>query len=323
MKPALKTLANRVATAAGGTLVSTNAFAIMAHQRLALLAEAATLYRSTLKGKGATGIVFSFNRPVQLHATLASYLHHVQNPSPLIVQYRSTNERATKAYNELKKLFAKAPITWVEETTCRATLLEILEGLTTPKLFFLVDDDIFVNPVDMAAFTAINPLEYVPSLRLHPGLSQSYTMRMAQPAPQLEPSTAHKDMQQWTWGAAGNEWDYPYSVEGHLFDTAEILMMTRASPFKAPNTYEGVLHGFAAHARPRPGLCFKTPVLFNNPCNKVQVENDNHAGLTNAFSPEAMLDQWEYGKQIDFLALAGTSYPAPHWEVPMSFIQRG
>lgn len=322
MNSTLKNLVTRAAAAAGGTLVSTNAFSLIAHQRLALLTEAANLYRPTLKGKGATGIVFSFNRPVQLHATLASYLHYAQNPSPLIVQYRSTDTDATKAYDALKKLFAKAPITWVEETTCRATLLEILNGLTTPKLFFLVDDDIFTGPVDMAAFTAIDPLAFVPTLRMHPKLSQSYTMRMPQAAPALTPSKAHKGMLQWAWGAAGNEWDYPYSVEGHLFDTAEIVMMSRSSPFKAPNTYEGVLHSFAAYARSRPGLCYPQAVLFNNPCNKVQTENANHAGLTNAMSPEVMLEQWNKGLRIAYEDYAGLEAKAPHQEEPLRFIPR-
>lgn len=323
MNPALKSLLTRTAAVAGGTLVSNNAFSTIIHQRLALLTEAANLYRDKLDKSGTTGYVFSFNRPVQLHACLASYFHHAQNPTPLIVQYGATTPEADKAYTEVKALMKGNPVTFVKETTCRETLLAELAKLTTPKIFFLMDDIVFINPVDMVQFTAINPLEYVPTLRMHPGLTTCYTMNMPQhPPTTLAPSKAHKGMLQWAWGDAANEWDYPCSLDGNLFDTAEVVMIARASPFKAPNSLEGVIHGFAAALRPRAGLCYAKPVLFNNPCNRVQTEIANRAGETQAFSPEQFLAEWAKGNRIHFEALQGIPAEAPHHEVAFTFIPR-
>lgn len=323
MKKHLKPLLQKAVNALGATVISKAYLEVLETQRLTLLREAAALYRPRLKDPSAVGIVFSFNRPVQLHALLASYFHYAKHPARLIVQYRATEgSLASTIYAEVQKLFANYPVTFVRESTCRGTLLEILAGLTEQKLFFLVDDDIFIRPVEMAAFTAINPLEYVPSLRMGPHLNYSYTMKVPQLPPALQNAPHHPGMLMWNWGSAGNEWAYPFSVEGHLFDTAEIVMMTRATPFKAPNTYEGLLMTFSGLAKNRPGLCYPQSKLLNIPANKVQTENNNHAGESHGVSPEEFLARWQSGEQINPTAFENLIPTMPHQEVPFHFIKR-
>lgn len=323
MKKHLKPLLQKAISRFGATLISHNQLSVQETQRLTLLREAAALYRPKLKDPGAVGIVFSFNRPVQLHALLASYFHYAKQAPRLIVQYRATpGTLADDIYNEVKELFKNHPVTFVAESTCRGTLLEILAQLPEQKLFFLVDDDVFIRPVNMDAFTAINPLEYIPSLRMGAHLRYSYTMKMEQPPPALQNAPNHPGMLTWNWGDAGNEWAYPFSVEGHLFDTAEIVMMTRATPFKAPNTYEGLLMTFAPLAKNRPGLCYPQSKLLNIPCNKVQLENDNHAGETHGVSPEEFLARWQSGEQINPTAFETLVPNSTHQEVPFTFIKR-
>ncbi|MCP5404908.1 MAG: hypothetical protein H6922_01600 [Pseudomonadaceae bacterium] len=316
-------MAQSLALKAGAMLVPQPQHALWQYQRLALLAEAAELYRETLPHTGATGYVFSFNRPVQLHACLASYFHHAANPVPLVVQYEATYPEAAKVYGEVEALMKDKPVTFVKETTCRDTFLATFAKVATRKVFFLMDDIVFLNPVDMAQFTGIDPLAFVPTLRMHPGLSRCYTMNAPQPPPAtLAPSKTHVPMLQWTWGDAGNEWDDPMSLDGNLFDTAEVMMIARASIWKAPNSLESAMKGFAAAMRPRPGLCYAKPVLVNNPCNRVQTEVDNRAGEESAFSPEQFLAAWAKGQRIHFEALAGTSTTGPHQEFPFGFIAR-
>lgn len=326
MKSLLRRLLAVLAGKAGGALVSKTELTLLRHQRLALLLQASAAHRASLAKDGAVGYVFSFNRPTQLHALLVSYFHHVKNPAPLIVQYAAKGKGMAAAYADIQKIFAKQPVTFVTETTCRETFLVTLLNIKQPKLFFLVDDDIFIRPVDLKPFCAINPLDYVPSLRLAPHLSYSYTMKLPQPAPQtLKKSAKYPAMFQFDWGDEANEWNYPFSVEGHLFDTAEIVAMSLASPFKAPNTLEGVLHSFADVCRPpngRPGLCYTTSKLVNNACNKVQTENNNHAGETVDLSPEYLLEQWQKGLMVDVMALANFANHSPCQEIPLQFIPR-
>jgi hypothetical protein len=320
----LKSLATQTTRLVGGELISQREYNELQHQKFTLLEQAARLYRPNLNQKECVGIVFSFNRPVQLQACLASYFHHVANPSPLIVQYRARGDHAKvfkQAYQEIAEEFSDHPVEFIEEDDCRSTLLKILQETNAGKIFFLVDDILFIRPVDMAQFTAVDPLKYVACLRMSPRLNFCYTLQEPTPAPELSENKEH-GMLQWNWGDSKNEWSYPCSVDGNLFDTAEILMMSLSSPFKAPNSYEGALHSFAPALFDRPGLCYSESIILNIPCNKVQEENDNIAGLETALTPEGFLTRWNNGECIDWMRLENFENTAPHQEVAIPFTKR-
>jgi hypothetical protein len=178
---------------------------------------------------------------------------------------------------------------------------------------------VFTREVDIAAFAALDPLVTVPCLRLAPTLSYCYTSQMAQMPPRFTAFDGAEDMMAFAWGEQGNEWDYPLSVDGNLFDTAEMTVMSRVLPYKAPNTYEGALMRFAPVFRKRTGLCFARPKLMNVPCNKVQDEVANKAGDV---SPEFLLAKWKEGLMINPLPFADYPNVGPHEEVRFSFGKR-
>ncbi len=51
------------------------------------------------------GIVFSKDRPIQLHALLESYTHYTANPAQLVVLYNVSDNNYEKGYEELQKLW--------------------------------------------------------------------------------------------------------------------------------------------------------------------------------------------------------------------------
>ncbi len=263
----------------------------------------------------ATGIIFSFNRPVQLELLLRSYFTLAQNPVPLIVQYGAKGEAFKAAYAEVAALYPQ--VTWVAEERFRPTLEGVLAGLTTPKVFFLVDDIVFIRPTDMAAFAALPVDTAVPSLRLAPTLNYSYTSAQAQQPPQFRPGAG--EMLSFTWGEQWNEWSYPMSVDGHLFSTAEVCVMARTAAYKAPNSFEGALMRFAPAFMGRQGLCFAAPKIFNNPCNKVQSEVANLAG---SISPESLLARWQAGERLALAPYLDLHVTAPHMERDLVFEAR-
>ena len=322
IKIMLRVLLRNLAHRFGGVLISQREYNELKLQKVNLLKEAANQYRYNLDDEGVFGLIFSFNRPVQLQALLNSYLRHVKNPAPIIVQYGAMDEKAAVVYKQVEEVFSNKNITFVKEKTCRETLLEILQKTKMPKIFFLVDDIVFIRDFDMAEFGKINPLKNIASLRMAPHLNYCYTMKVDQKPPALAESKFYKDMLTWNWGDEGMEWNYPFSVDGHLFDTAEILMMTRSAFFKAPNSYEGLLSGFRMLADDRLGLCYKEAKLFNIPCNKVQSENDNIAGENNEFSTEEFLKKWEEGFEIDIAVLDDFKNTSPHQEVEIKFVGR-
>ena len=313
--------AQKLLARAGVQLVKTSRIAAEGELLSALLHEAALAERMardlhTPRKKGqplATGLIFSFNRPLQLELLLRSYYALAQNPQPLIVQFGAKGDEFAAAYAEVAKLYPK--VQFVREEKFRDTLLTILNSLTTPKLFFLVDDIVFTRPTDMAAFASLDTATTLPTLRMAPTFTHSYTANQRQKPPSFRPTQG--GMLAFTWYEAGNEWAYPMSVDGNLFDTAEVTVMSRIA--KAPNTYEGALMRFAAAYRNRTGLCFPEPIILNNPCNKVQTEVANRAG---SVTPEDLLRRWQSGERIAHEPFLNYPNTSPHVEVPLSFEPR-
>lgn len=290
----------------------------------ALLAEAANAERDKRglktdkpgKAGWCTGVVFSFNRPVQLHLLLASYYRMAKAPAPLVVQYGAKGEAFEAAYKDVAALFPQ--VEFVREKGFKDTLQGVLAGIATPRVFFLVDDIVFTRRLDMAEFGALNPLECIGCLRLAPTLSYSYTSQVAQKAPPFR-SFGKGELLAFDWEVEANEWSYPMSVDGNLFDTAEITVMSRISAYKAPNSYEGALMRFAPVMKRRPGVCYAQPRLMNVPCNKVQDEVANVAGDV---SPEFLLAQWHEGLAIDPAPFENYANRGPHEEVTFRFVAR-
>lgn len=263
----------------------------------------------------ATGVIFSFNRPVQLELLLRSYAHYVKNPQPLVVQYGAKGEAFAQAYAQVAKLYPS--VRFVREEKFRDTLNTLLASLKTPKIFFLVDDILFTRPTDMASFAALDTAKYLPTLRLAPILNYSYTAAQRQLPPTFRKGPNH--MLAFTWYEAGNEWAYPMSVDGNLYSTAALTVMSRIAPFKAPNSYEGALMRFAPAFAKKEGLCFEYPKILNNPCNIVQSEVHNRAGDQSA---ESLLERWHAGERIALAPFDAYPTTSPHMEVPLTFEPR-
>lgn len=286
------------------------------HQLLKMLSESST--RKIDESLLAEGLIFSFNRPVQLHALLTSYFEKVQNPVPLYVQYGAKGEAFEAAYEDVKSEFEGKGVTFIKEANFKEDLLTLLDSLKARKIFFLVDDIIFINDVDMKDFCSFDPKQVMPNLRMNPDMDFSYT-RQEKTLPPSNFVELEGEKLQFKWGDASGEWNYPMSVDGHLFDTNEIIAISKCTSYKAPNTYEGALMQFYDYVKDRPAVCYTESKLFNNPCNKVQTENDNVSG---DISPESLLKRWNEGECIDVSTLYGFKNTAPHQEVAFTFKQR-
>ena len=310
-----------IAKKAGVTLLKNNQYDDLISQRDSVLETYITAVHKPER-KGVTGVLFSLDRPIQLYATLESYFKYIKNPAPIHVIYGASDEKYLPAYDELIEAFKAKPVTFIKETKFRDTLIEVLETLKEDSLFFIVDDDTFTREYDFKELEKFNPLEEIVSLRMAPYYTESYTANVRQlPPNHLTKSQKYKGMWEWDWShpESNNEWAYPMSVEMHLFDTKEILAMTKSLNFKAPNTYEGMLMSYKSYVEKRRGLCYEQQVLFNNPCNKVQIENDNIAG---DISPEFLLEQWNNGLKIDITPFHHLQTSAPAEEKTFKFVSR-
>jgi hypothetical protein len=264
-------------------------------------------------------IIFSKDRAIQLHALLASFYELVKGAAVIKVLYTASSPEHKQAYEKLKSLFAEKAIEFRLETNFREDLLDTLDHVTTEMLMFLVDDIVFTEPLDLSELTSYKTSCFVPSLRLGEHLSYSYTMRMQQPLPAFRHDVLpDSDLLVWKWQDGQLDWAYPLSVDGHLFNTREIRTIIRNLDFKAPNSLEESMQLMNPIFTNRYGLANRKSSILNIPNNKVQQENDNHAGdMSTAF----LLKKWEEGYQINFRKLRHFKNESAHQEVDLEFVK--
>mgnify|MGYP000924416354 CR=1 FL=1 len=240
-------------------------------------------------------IVFSRNRAIQLHALLSSYFNHVTHPVPLHILFTCTPEHE-RSYQDLQELFREHPVTFHRETDFKPQLEELMERLSVQKLFFMTDDALFIQRIDLRDFLRFNPLKALPTLTK--GLDNTFCF--TKNCPQILPPLVEEypGMHSWYWYQATDapEWSYPLSLDGTLFHRAEILHYIRRTSYKAPNSLEGNLQLFLPVFDHRKGICFSRTPYVNVPCNLTQSECKNRS--TGAFTVEELLQKWCEGYRI-------------------------
>ncbi len=272
--------------------------------------------------QGVVGVVLSKDRALQLYTLLHSYFKHVENPVSLFVIYQASNAAHAAAYQDVEAAYSEhsTSIKFIpENNSFRTSLQAILEKIDTSRIFFLVDDIVFIRPVDLNDISAIDPKSAIFSLRHSPHLRRSYTANVKQLPPKFSPSKINSALLEFKWFEQGNEWSDPWSLDGQVLSTAEIRVLTRLSDFKAPNTYEAALKSFNDIARNRAGICYAESKILNLPLNRVQNEVRNLSGHV---SPEFLLAQWNNGMMLDTSALDAYIPLAPHEEHALSFKRR-
>ncbi len=262
-------------------------------------------------------IVFSKDRALQLHGLLASMQEQVSPPPTTHVLYDCSSTAHAAAYHELAELFPRIRfLRQRNRTSFRDDLLRLLDELSEERLFFLVDDLLFTEPVDLRPLAALDSDRFVPSLRLGCNLTRCYTLQADQPLPPAAKPDPDLDdaFFCWRWSKGVHDWGYPLSVDGHIFDRREITILTHHARFTAPNSFEDGLQLFRPLFQGRLGVCYRKSRLLNIPCNKVQVENDNLAG---DIHPDHLLERWQAGFRVDYRRYYGFANISAHQEVPL------
>ena len=266
---------------------------------VAMLAE----FESTGLEKGLTGIVVSKDRALQLYSLLCTYRELVTHPVALTVIYSTSSADHYIAYKEVEVLISDGnlKVEFVKEAgSFRTTLNKVLSLVRTKNIFFLVDDIVFIRPIDLAFAAQLDTERYILSLRHSPALTRSYTSSTKQCPPRLYDFSGQPELLQFRWFEAGHEWSDPWSLDGQILPTAEVRAITKVCNFVAPNTYEAALKTFRTLCINRLGLCYRESKLLNLPINRVQNEVENLSGTV---SPEYLLSQWNIGMMMDTMLL--------------------
>ena len=292
-------------------------------KRLLLVNNALTNGRRDQEEKSTIGIVFSMDRALQLHALLGSYKDLVRNPCRLDIIYRASSQSHEAAYQEIFSEYAELIEIKRQNTRkeFKPLLIDALLYSEAERVFFLVDDNMFVEPWDLSSIAGQVSTYCVPSLRMGKNLSRCYTVQRAQTIPSVCSVDDFREAQliAWIWKYGYFDWGYPLSVDGHMFLRPEILAIAKGLEYDSPNRFEERLQIFKAAFSWRLGVCYEKSRLINIPYNRVQTDIDN---LHGSVHQEEMLRMWNEGYMIHRRSYYGTVNESAHQELPLRLVKR-
>ena len=266
------------------------------------------------------GIVFTKDRPTQLHALLTSYLRHAADPVPLNVLYKAGTDAHIHTYREVFDCFAPELVRPVAQGDFRADVLALLASIGTERVLFLVDDIVFIEPFAFADFLPFDWLHTIPALRLGRGLDICYTREKPQKEPPyLAGVVDNERFVAWRWKEGEHEYAFPLSLDGHIFGRREIEIIAQHSQFAAPNTFENALQIYLPSFENRIAVSYAKPCLVNVPLNRVQEEWHSRHGGTHQ---DELLEAWNQGLRWDVAALDGYRNHSTHEEVEVKLVPR-
>ena len=191
----------------------------------------------------------------------------------------------------------------------------------SPFVMFLVDDIVVKAHIDFDFISNAlqeNPALLTFSLRLGLHLDYCYPLQSSQPLP--NGSVYPPGLFVWAWPAAKMDWQYPLSVDGHVFRQQQLSAWVTPLKFDKPNRFEEVMQTIPrAHQIPELCICYAHSKIMNMPLNRVQDEYANNCADIEA---DHLLHRWNEGKALDVDKYARTINHGAHEILELHFKER-
>jgi hypothetical protein len=285
-------------------------------------------------------IVFSKDRPLQLHGYLTSLFEHWSGAYwvDVLVRRRGPYEAA---YAEVEAEFSGRTSFWDEESFGGDLDAIIPTSDATPLTCFGCDDAVFVAPVDTALLLPL--FEAAPKL-LGISLRLGQTVRrgmwghaMAQPrflagmhefqSCPVYPAPAC--VLEWDCTATGSagDWAYPWDVVGTVYRTDFVRRMVAALAAEGFATNPSTLEHYGAQRWPQHAegttllRAWHRPRLVLPTVNVVQSEFPNGVVGGGGLDPAFLLECWGRGLRLDPFRYAAAP-PADSWRTGDLFLRR-
>lgn len=284
------------------------------------LASSMSGYMQQFQTSRADIIVFSFDRPMQLYATLESIEQYIKKYGQISVIYRTSNQDFADAYDQVKQRFPYVSfIQQHERDSFKILTLKALFASENNYVLFSTDDLIMTDYVNCNS--CIRALEetqaYAFYLRLGLNLSVCYPYSAAQPVPKHV--KIRDNIYAWQFEFGTFDWNYPHMIDMALYRLSDVLTFLTDIDFKGPSTLEG--HWAQAKPLCSVGLCFDTSKVVNIPLNIVQKEGSNNKQM-NRYTTQELLDMFNSGLKMDINPLFRIPAVSGHIDYEPTFVQR-
>jgi hypothetical protein len=243
--------------------------------------------------------ILSKDRPLQLDALLRSMTEMVTTTSDCVVLYKTSNERYRSAYADVFERHKEMNLDNVVEEDFRADVFNVIKSRTCERVAFLVDDLVFIAPVNLTEVLALDPKVATYSLRLGKRICWSQPLGIATDNPPfLKLEDLPGDWLAWLWVNGKGDWHGANCLDGNVLSRAmvsEALDHPLAARIAGPQSLEMSLN--ASGVATRIGVCNVEPQVVNLAFNRVSDEGYWYPHGT--LGADKLLEAWESGYQLN------------------------
>lgn len=273
-----------------------------------------------------TSIIFSKDRPLQLHLSLTSILRNFQDSSEVVVIY-DCSENFKEAYDILQQEFADTGVNWWRQNESLFQDFLFCIGDSKNSLISLFTDDgiLFEEapPIDHSVFEWDDFHCFSLRMGQNTTFREHEGQRFPDPPPTLH--TLNEKYLAWnkTFRSYGSYWSYSISLDGHIFRKkdifdwmAELFYLEKFNRWKStPNVIEAQMQRFWPMTK-QAMVSYPNSVYVNSPNNRVsETHKDNVSGLQYSSSADLLLKEFMDGKRIDINLLDFSNINCPHTEI--------
>jgi len=257
-------------------------------------------------------MIFSMDRPLQLDALLRSIFKNGRGSFLVHVLWKASSPDFARAYEELRERYPLC--VFVQQKDFETDVRRLLLNLDS-FVAFCTDDSLFFDTFDLEAVNA-HPDLICFSCRLGLNTNYSYPMSASVRHPDF---FCNQNILLWKWEGACHEFEYPMSLDGHIFKKEFIAQVLQKISFGNPNQLEDVMHKAVRKGPPRWMASYRTSRYVSNPINRVQTTFLNRSGTLEDSSALVLLDKFNEGLEIDLEKTVDSLPSGAHQEYPLAW----
>jgi len=207
-----------------------------------LLALALTRRKRMQAPPEVTSLVFSFDRPLQLHALIKSLVQNQHVTRDVLVVYRSSSPTIGLSYqrvfNSFRNQINLIPIQ-EDNRGLKPALLDALNRMECSHFLLYVDDQVVFKSLNKSETQSALAVADVFTFRLGLNTRYCYTLNKSQAIPVHQ---TQGDLIFWGIEQGADDFRYPFSFDGTFIPSLYLKLCCRFLSYKGPNSLEGAMN---------------------------------------------------------------------------------
>jgi len=269
-------------------------------------------------------IIFSKDRPMQLHLLLESILLNFNvEDYTLNILYKASNDEYNRGYNMIRDLYPQ--FKYKKEESFKNDVLSLFND--SQYTTFFTDDDIIYQSFKLNSDELNNIFMITEancfSLRLGLNTVNCYTMQRLNKLNNYNTHNFYFDIDliepviSWKVKDGTNDYAYPMSLDGHIFKTEYIKNLCEILEYSNPNLFEVFLSNFSTNEMIISS--YENSKLVNSPNNRVQETFQNLSGMKYSYSSEDLNEMYLDGLILNLEKMNFNEINGCHQEIQPIF----